>query len=65
MSIARPVRADSSDFQRLMAAHRGIILKVAATYCSHAENRADLAQEIALQLWRAWPAYEPGRAFST
>ena len=65
MSIARPVAADSTDFQRLITAHRGIILKVAATYCSHAEDRADLAQEIALQLWRAWPGYEPSRSFST
>ena len=65
MSIARPVTADSTDFQSLISAHRGIILKVAASYCSHAEDRADLAQEIALQLWRAWPGYEPGRPFST
>lgn len=57
--------AAPADFQSLIAAHRGIILKVAATYCSHAEDRADLAQEIALQLWRAWPGYESGRPFST
>lgn len=65
MSIARPIEAPPADFAGLIAAHRGIILKVASSYCTHPEDRADLAQEIALQLWRAWPAYEPSRAFST
>ncbi len=65
MSLSRPIPATPLDFQSLIAAHRGIILKVAATYCTHAEDRADLAQEIALQLWRAWPGYEAGRSFST
>jgi RNA polymerase sigma-70 factor (ECF subfamily) len=65
MSIASTAPAASIDFQSLVAAHRGIILKVAATYCSHPEDRADLAQEIALQLWRAWPGYERERPFST
>ena len=29
------------------------------------DDRADLAQEIAVQLWRAWPKYDPAKAFST
>lgn len=45
--------------------HRGILAKVAGTYAWHPEDRAELAQEIALQLWRAWPAYDPARPFST
>lgn len=65
MSIATPFAADAASFQSLIDAHRGIILKVAASYCMQAEDRADLAQDIALQLWRAWPGYEPGRPFST
>ncbi|MFY2763974.1 RNA polymerase sigma factor [Arenimonas sp. MALMAid1274] len=64
MSTARPDPA-RSDFETLMAAHRGIVVKVAASYCRDAEDRADLAQEISLQLWRAWPGYDPARRFST
>lgn len=65
MSIATPLAADPADFQSLIAAHRGIILKVAASYCRNADDRADLAQEIALQLWRAWPGFDRSRPFST
>ena len=65
VSIASTIEAEPADFQSLIAAHRGIILKVAASYCRNADDRADLAQEIALQLWRAWPGYERSRPFST
>ena len=65
MSIRSATDASPADFQALVAAHRGIILKVAASYSRDAEERADLAQEIALQLWRAWPGYEPTRPFPT
>lgn len=59
--------ADSpaSHFDALLVQHRGIVLKVANSYACGAEDRADLAQDIAAQLWRAWPAYDPSRAFST
>ena len=53
------------DFQAQLAAHRGIVLKVAATYARSPEDRADLAQDIAMQLWQAWPAYDATRAFAT
>lgn len=52
-------------FAALLDAHRGIVFKVANTYCRHAEDRKDLAQEIAAQLWRAFPGYDPARPFST
>lgn len=51
-------------FGALLQQHRGIVFKVANTY-ARAEDREDLAQEIAVQLWRAWPSYDPSRAFST
>src|SRR5690606_5687133 len=53
--------ADStgSDFGTLLQQHRGIVLKVANSYAYGTEDRADLAQDIAAQLWRAWPAYDP------
>jgi RNA polymerase sigma factor (sigma-70 family) len=52
-------------FGELLEAHRAIVFKVAGTYCRHPDDRADLAQDIATQLWRAWPSYDPQRRFST
>jgi RNA polymerase sigma factor (sigma-70 family) len=51
-------------FVALLDAHRRMVFKVANTYAS-AADREDLAQEIAAQLWRAFPAYDQGRSFST
>jgi RNA polymerase sigma-70 factor (ECF subfamily) len=62
-SMARAV--DEGAFEAMLAAHRGIVFKVANTYCRLPEDRADLAQEIAAQLWRAWPGYDPARPAST
>jgi len=59
-------RADlAQQFHELLEQHRRIVFKVAATYCRHAEDRNDLAQEIAAQLWRAFPKYDGQRLFST
>ena len=52
-------------FAALLERHRGIVLKVAGTYCRDPDDRADLAQDIAAQLWRAYPDYDPARSFST
>ncbi|MGA9333725.1 MAG: sigma-70 family RNA polymerase sigma factor [Rudaea sp.] len=59
--------ADSTrhEFGELLEAHRAIVFKVANTYCRHPEDRADLAQEIAAQLWKAWPGYDAARRFTT
>ncbi len=52
-------------FTAQLELHAGVVRKVAATYASNRADRRDLAQEIALQLWRAWPRYDPARSFST
>ena len=52
-------------FAELLDRHRKIVFKVAHIYAWHAEDRAELSQEIALQLWRAYPKYDPSRKFST
>ena len=53
-------------FGELLEQHRGIVFKVAHSYCRHPDDRADLVQEIATQLWRAFPAFDATRAsFST
>src|SRR3546814_16641831 len=55
---------DRQAFGDLLQQHRGIVFKVANAYARSAEDRDDLAQEIAVQLWRAWPGYDPARRFS-
>ena len=52
-------------FAALLQRHRGIVFKVANSYCRDPDDRADLAQEIAAQLWRAWPGYDPARSVTT
>ncbi|MEO6065349.1 MAG: sigma-70 family RNA polymerase sigma factor [Lysobacterales bacterium] len=65
MPIVSSTAAASDTFESLLAAHRGIVLKVAASYSRNAADRADLAQDIVLQLWRAWPRYDRSRPFPT
>ncbi|WP_159681503.1 sigma-70 family RNA polymerase sigma factor [Luteimonas sp. 9C] len=60
-----PFAHDRTAFTRLLQDHHGIVATVAASYCRDPDDRADLAQDIAVQLWRAWPDYDPSRAFST
>lgn len=55
----------SQQFHELLERHRKIVFKVANTYCRDAHDRADLAQEIAAQLWRSFPSYDGQRLFST
>jgi len=65
IATAPPMDDARQRFADLLDAHRGIVFKVAHTYCRHPDDRQDLVQEIAAQLWRAWPDYDPQRPFST
>ncbi|WP_369930635.1 RNA polymerase sigma factor [Xanthomonas sp. NCPPB 2632] len=49
----------------LLHIHRKIIFKVAAVYARSEEDRRDLAQDIALQVWRSFPRFDTSRSFST
>jgi RNA polymerase sigma factor (sigma-70 family) len=53
------------EFETLLQTHRAIVFKTVNTYCWNPEDRDDLAQEIAAQLWKAWPKYDPSRMFTT
>jgi RNA polymerase sigma-70 factor (ECF subfamily) len=53
-----------AEFAALLEQHRRLVLKVAHTYAGRADVE-DLAQEIAAQLWRAFPGYDRARRFST
>jgi RNA polymerase sigma-70 factor (ECF subfamily) len=65
--IATDIRANSSEaeFSALLTRHMGLIRRVATTYCRDADDRAELAQEIAARLWESWPRYDQDRPFST
>ncbi len=52
-------------FEDLLQLHQAIVFKAANTYCWRVDDRADLVQEIVVQLWRAWPRYDPARSFTT
>ncbi|MEM6632872.1 MAG: sigma factor, partial [Bacteroidota bacterium] len=42
---------DTEAFLSALESHKGIIYKVANSYCSNSEDRKDLIQEIIIQLW--------------
>lgn len=66
MDTTATMTADAGQaFAELLQRHRGIVFKVAGSYARDPHDRDDLAQEIAAQLWRAWPKYDPARSFST
>ena len=66
MTVEATFTMDDRDaFAALLQAHRGIVHKVAATYARHPDDRAELVQEIAAQLWSAWRGYDRDRPFST
>ncbi|MGV3614090.1 MAG: RNA polymerase sigma factor [Fimbriimonas sp.] len=66
MNVAKAALAErQARFESEMEAHRGILFKVVGAFTWHPEESQDLAQEITVQLWRAFPKYDPRRTFST
>lgn len=66
MSVTIATQTDTQTlFTDLLEQHRGIVVKVAGTYCWHSDDRDDLSQEIVAQLWRAFPRYDDSQSFST
>lgn len=52
-------------FLSVIQANKGIIYKVANSYCNNAEDRKDLVQEIIVQLWKAFGSYSDQYKYST
>jgi RNA polymerase sigma-70 factor (ECF subfamily) len=52
-------------FQTKIEQHQKILFKVVGTYAWQPEDQQDLAQEILIQLWQAFPKYDQNRVFST
>lgn len=55
----------AQEFSALLSEHQRLVFKVATTYARGTADIEDLAQEIATQLWRAFPGYDPERRFTT
>lgn len=52
-------------FQALIEEHKKILYKVCNLYCRSREDRDDLGQEIIIQLWRSFGAFDGRCQFST
>ncbi len=57
--------APDTRFLAALEPHRGILYKVARGYGRSAADREDIVQETVVQLWRAFPKYDPAFKFST
>jgi RNA polymerase sigma factor (sigma-70 family) len=60
----RPPLTDDQ-FSILIEEHKGIIYKIANSYCRNAEDRKDLIQEIIVQLWKSHGRYDDRFKLST
>lgn len=52
-------------FLRQLNSHRGIIYRLVRVYAYSAADQADLAQEMALQLWKSYASFQGQSQFST
>jgi len=58
-------RKNTAEFLERVQAHQDIIHKVCFVFGRVPADRDDLAQEVLLQLWRSYPAFDERAAFST
>ncbi|MEP7321637.1 MAG: sigma-70 family RNA polymerase sigma factor [Saprospiraceae bacterium] len=56
---------NAESFLAMIETNKGIIYKVANSYCRNEENKKDLIQEIILQLWLSWDKYDTAFKIST
>ena len=52
-------------FSALIEEHKGILYKIAQSYCRNPEDRKDLIQEIVVQLWKSHGRYDSRFKLST
>lgn len=55
----------TADFLEVIETNKGILYKVANSYCRNNEDRKDLLQEIILQLWKSFDNYNEQYKYST
>ena len=52
-------------FISVIESHKGILYKIANSYCKDSEDRNDLIQEIIIQLWKSFENYNDQYKYST
>ncbi|WP_338812285.1 sigma-70 family RNA polymerase sigma factor [Bernardetia sp. Wsw4-3y2] len=55
----------SKDFLQVLESNKGIIYKIANSYCKESEDQQDLVQEISYQLWKSFEKYDKTYQLST
>jgi RNA polymerase sigma factor (sigma-70 family) len=55
----------SLDFELIIERNKGIIYKVANSYCKDIDDRKDLVQEIIIELWKSFKRYNHSSKLST
>jgi RNA polymerase sigma factor (sigma-70 family) len=55
----------SQKFHQIIEQHKGILFKVAKTYCRNDDDRQDLLQEVMIQVWKSLPKYNDTFAITT
>jgi RNA polymerase sigma factor (sigma-70 family) len=58
-------QANKDQFLHLIQHNKKLIFKVCNTYCSDAEDRKDLVQEVIIQLWHSFEKYDNTFKLST
>lgn len=56
---------DKDTFLSVIQINKGIIYKIANSYCKNPEDRKDLVQEIIVQLWKSFDNYTNQYKYST
>jgi RNA polymerase sigma-70 factor, ECF subfamily len=54
-----------ADFLKTIEENKGIIFKIARSYCKDQDDKQDLIQEIIFQLWKSFDQYDSSYKFST
>lgn len=55
----------SQMFHQMIEQHKGVLFKVAKTYCRNDDDRQDLLQEMMIQVWKSLPKYNDAFAITT
>ncbi len=55
----------SQEFHQIIEQHKGILFKVAKTYCRNDDDRQDLLQEMMIQIWKSLNKYNDTFAITT
>ena len=58
-------KSRTDNFLDVIESHKGILYKVANSYCQNHEDRKDLIQEIIIQLWKSFDNYNEKFKYST